>query len=538
MTQLKSYRNPLFLGFAFIFLAFIACRKTSSLKDELNVKQAEEAFYNKTEQLNPTLTGLVNSFKKQAAFNSQLAAFIEKNGAPVWDKTIYTLGTGTIINTGNAKANGTGRHTTAGGSADTSRGLFLIPLKSKETGSIQSYITASKHSDSNYTYRLYNKDSLDRIRPTSDSAKQALRTTEAVFGVFEKSINNKDSVTMSGYNIKNARIEFGSIPTGTNVRKNDVRKNDVLCAFSIAITLYYEWHDYSLSYGNQRIRVAISIQIDITCWDIGGGGGGGGTVSGYGDPNNSYWWQFGTGWPWNNFGNGQTDPWQYWWTGSGVVGGVSSSSYSDNNRTDTDYNTGDDNNNSLGNYDNTNYSDYDEQTQPWPTIQNIILISDFVGWNRGIHPNWQCMDYAKAQIAKKGYSISDYFATGQTIQIYTAANGIDKNAAKNAAGYLISALQRGIPVIVGVDEQAGSPNPNTDNTTDHFIVIIGMGTDANGIYFTFYDNASGDPSQGANTNNKLYYNPSTGLITGKSQTDYAKASFRYDYKVTMIRKSK
>jgi len=222
--------------------------------------------------------------------------------------------------------------------------------------------------------------------------------------------------------------------------------------------------------------------------------------------------------------------------GSGLSFGTSS--YSAFNRTDIDYGTGDDNNNTRGNYDNTSYSDYDDQTQPWPIIQNVIPISDFVGWDRDSHPSWECMDYAKAQIAKKGYAISNYFDAGQTIQIYTAANGINKSAAKNAVGYLISALQRGIPVIVGVDDQPGSPNPNTDNTTDHFIVIVGTGIDINGTYFTFYDNASFYPTQGASINNKLYYNPSNGLITGKSQTAYANDPKLYDYIVTQIRKSK
>ena len=96
-------------------------------------------------------------------------------------------------------------------------------------------------------------------------------------------------------------------------------------------------------------------------------------------------------------------------------------------------------------------------------------------------------------------------------------------------------MGNGIPVIVGVDDKPGSANPQTDNTTDHFIVIVGTGSDANGNYFTFYDNASGFASQGTNINNKLYYNPLTGLISGKSQTDYA---IFYTYTVTMIRKSK
>ena len=101
---------------------------------------------------------------------------------------------------------------------------------------------------------------------------------------------------------------------------------------------------------------------------------------------------------------------------------------------------------------------------------------------------------------------------------------------------MLSALQSGKPVIVGVDDKPGSSNPQTDNTTDHFIVIVGTGTDANGNYFTFYDNSTNHAAQGTSANNTLYYNPTTGLITGTSQTTYGLSLSPYT--VTMIRKSK
>lgn len=69
----------------------------------------------------------------------------------------------------------------------------------------------------------------------------------------------------------------------------------------------------------------------------------------------------------------------------------------------------------------------------------------------------------------------------------------------------------------------GSPNPQTDNTTDHFVVIVGMGSDVNGDYFTFYDNASGRKpfaSYGASSENKLYYYSSLNMIKGSSNTYY------------------
>ncbi len=208
--------------------------------------------------------------------------------------------------------------------------------------------------------------------------------------------------------------------------------------------------------------------------------------------------------------------------------------YYEFNKSTSDINTGDIDNNTIGGFDETSYTNY-ELAQTWPTINNVIPISDFIGWGTpGISRN--CMSYAKAQIAKKGYSISNYNTSGQTIQIYAQSGGVNVDAVKDAIGYLKSALQRGIPVIVGIDDIDGSSNPQTDNTTDHFVVIVGMGTDTHGNYFSFYDNASGDPSQGTNINNKLYFDSSSWLIKGRSQTSYA-SSLR-DYKVTMIRKSK
>lgn len=203
----------------------------------------------------------------------------------------------------------------------------------------------------------------------------------------------------------------------------------------------------------------------------------------------------------------------------------------------TDVNTtGDINNNPVGGYDNASYPQFNPQQQ-WPTISNVISTSEFIGWNySGINRN--CMDYAKAQIAGEGYQISNYFnGNGQTIQIYTSQNGVDTQAVENAISYLIYALDNGIPIIVGVDAHSGSPNPQTDNTTDHFVVIVGMGSDANGNYFVFFDNASAHPLMGASKNNKLYYDSNSGLITGESQTGYDDSP-NHPYIVTHIRKSK
>ena len=201
--------------------------------------------------------------------------------------------------------------------------------------------------------------------------------------------------------------------------------------------------------------------------------------------------------------------------------------------------------NLSGNYDENLYENFDFENQQalWPTINTVIPIADFVGWNSpGINRN--CMDYAKAQIAKKGYKISNYYdvdskGSKQTFQIYTEQNGVNLNDLYKGVSYLKYALSKGIPVIVGVDDSS-KDHGNIDNSTDHFVVIVGMGTDAKGQFFRFFDNASGnDPqNQGANPENKLYYNYSRKIFTGKTYCSEYRNSVEHDYILTMIRKSK
>lgn len=76
---------------------------------------------------------------------------------------------------------------------------------------------------------------------------------------------------------------------------------------------------------------------------------------------------------------------------------------------------------------------------------------------------------------------------------------------------------------------------NLPAITDHFVTIVGSGQDSQGTYLTFYDNATNIPSKGTSSLNKLYYDATTGIITGKSAVPYANAYS--DYIVTQIRKN-
>lgn len=207
----------------------------------------------------------------------------------------------------------------------------------------------------------------------------------------------------------------------------------------------------------------------------------------------------------------------------------------------------DDDNNTIGGYDVNSYQLISDLSAPWQNIAPVISVQDFVGWGTpGISEN--CMDYAKAQIGKLGYSISNYyqddgFGISQTFQVYR--KGIaNPSELKKSISYIGYALGKGIPVIVGVDNKAGSSNPRTDETTDHFVVIVGMGSENGKNYLIYYDNAFGDASLGTHSANKFYYDEINGVMknTIKSnppyETSYYGRLLEYDYIMTMVRKSK
>jgi hypothetical protein len=148
-------------------------------------------------------------------------------------------------------------------------------------------------------------------------------------------------------------------------------------------------------------------------------------------------------------------------------------------------------------------------SQPFPTKNDIMGTNNFV---ERISTKQNCMDIAKMQIGKLGYKIGGYDPGGQTFQIYKRSTGINKTQADKGVSYIIDALQKNKPVIVGVDH--GNPSPNLDNTTNHFIVVVGMGSDSHGNFLRYYDNITSDIIGGTNPNNKLYYDATTGLLKG------------------------
>jgi len=145
-------------------------------------------------------------------------------------------------------------------------------------------------------------------------------------------------------------------------------------------------------------------------------------------------------------------------------------------------------------------------------IPSIIPKDKFVPWTFAR----DCYENSKEQLRVAGYNMTD-----KTYQIYTERGGVNKNNVKLAVDYLNSALEAGVPVMVGVDYRAGAPEGNYDKTTDHFLVITGCGSDSKGTYYTYYDNAVSDPNKGTDeTKNRFYYNENEGILSDDKYRGY------------------
>lgn len=292
---------------AIMFL--VSCRKTDPVFDQQSIPNAADlktAFFNTSVTKDKEILKLADHLKKQDSLFNFLPRFIKKNGIPKWDKVLYKAGqnSNTPPN-GNSLSGSTS--STSGGNGD--EGLFLIPLQSVDSTEIQSYITAYKHNDSSYSYRLYNKDSLNAVQAVSQESKRNLIKAQAVLGYFEKTINNKESITIEApmpAKLKNINLNFAS-GNGSNFGgTNTSSTTGCFEVYYIEIAIEIEIMDPQQNLGNITITIFINIEIyiEVACEDP------------YEDP---YWYDYGTGWPYYyNGGGGYYDPnWQWWWTGGG-----------------------------------------------------------------------------------------------------------------------------------------------------------------------------------------------------------------------------
>jgi len=190
----------------------------------------------------------------------------------------------------------------------------------------------------------------------------------------------------------------------------------------------------------------------------------------------------------------------------------------------------------------------------WSTVAPIIPKGKFIGWGHtGITQN--CYHYSLEQLRQAGHWVKSerwnkkWDGTKEVndhiYQIFLEADvagmtkGVQKDQFKKGVEYLKKTIKNKIPVMVGVDDDVKLSND--DETTEHFVVIVGMGSDTNGNYFLFYDNAVPNSSVGASSDNKLYCKCKDSKLegTGSLLNRYIQINTsKKKYVVTQIRETK
>jgi RHS repeat-associated protein len=158
-------------------------------------------------------------------------------------------------------------------------------------------------------------------------------------------------------------------------------------------------------------------------------------------------------------------------------------------------------------------------------IAPVIPAEQYVGYG-DVTPN-DCMGACKKQVAKQGLKIGGY---DEAIQMFKSGN--QGNPVNRGLGVdlIQKSIEGGNSIIVGVDFTLNQKhNINTDNTTDHFITIVGRGNDDDGEFFTFYENGTSDQTTGTKISKNKLYIKSDGTLEGRTTW------YNYTFTVTQVR---
>lgn len=152
-------------------------------------------------------------------------------------------------------------------------------------------------------------------------------------------------------------------------------------------------------------------------------------------------------------------------------------------------------------------------TTPGGDVQlNVPWYSQFDGAHVPGAGSTAC--YRAARAMAKAYGVNVPAGTGNRIQVATGEdrNGrvsVSSSGVQRARSYIDQQLDQGKPVVVGVSHK--DANYNQDGITDHFVLVTGRGTDAQGrTFYTYHDPATTNRDKG--TNNRFYVDGNTGNL--------------------------
>lgn len=194
------------VSLAFCIVFFYSCRKIDKESAELNnPDKLEQEFFKVPDNISPQLQDVIDDIKRQNDRHHFLTEFIRKNGLPVWNKV--------VANVPIAGNNHLNNQTGIGGRLNDTNSIeiFLIPLRAADN-SVKTYIAWVKDSGK-YKYDVYRRNILTYLDTISTPVKKFRNTMLSVFGFFEKSINNQDTIFVAGQyqsGIKEVSISFDS----------------------------------------------------------------------------------------------------------------------------------------------------------------------------------------------------------------------------------------------------------------------------------------------------------------------------------------
>jgi len=140
------------------------------------------------------------------------------------------------------------------------------------------------------------------------------------------------------------------------------------------------------------------------------------------------------------------------------------------------------------------------------TVANVMSSQKWINYNNNItrtttflgfevsrsSKREQCADYSRLQVEQG--SNGNYTAVGSKsrVDMYVEKGGdTSKLDLQKGVDTIIENLNEGKGVMAGVMYNPESETGNPNGATNHYVTIVGMGTDDQGAYFSYYDNYSG-----------------------------------------------
>lgn len=554
-----------------LFLVIIlgACKKFISNKPNFDLVQvnseAVKQFLTLPSNAGHALRGIVNDLGKAEKKYAFLSKHILKNGMPKWEYTISPR----VLFEGDLQNSASKRE------SDVTAPIFFIPLVDSVTQQVKAFIYCAQTGDSTYRYKLYNRDVVINETPKVNDAVINAKAILACFATFEKSIYKRSDIIFGGrYKelFQNSSVRFRS-KSAIEISNTIITQNNSVKTKNNSNCWVFHSQTIEFSIGALIIPFELAWQKNICTGEVqiiglfmisgGGSGSGGGSSGGTGGGSTgSFYGGWGSG---GGSVGGYIEPGSST-GGSGSGGGGTSGGsytiidpfgnpisineplwnqfpvqetpiiYSSKDFFALDY--VDDNEIDMAGADYNDYGEF-QIGQTWPSISPILIPGEFIGWGfPGLPEN--CFSYAKKQLLLKGMKPAPRNTANQYWQLLDSFGVQHIREAKKAVSSILAQLAQNKPVIVGVQYHSGGIHPNKDKATDHFIVIVGSGTNPDGsMYLQYFDNAAShfnDRGGGSHPNNKLIWDPINGTLEGQTNATY-EGGFRPYYKVTQVRKT-